>query len=118
MSSYSSLTPKLCSLLGKTERGKNYVSGRNYLLSGEKKNWQVANNQIVFQAHTKFLIQLDELEEAFRYGEEIDEGKIIYGEIGLFYAEDETRITRGNLDRRRFVLITCWKGGERSNVRF
>jgi hypothetical protein len=53
------------------------------------------------------------LKEAFRYGREIEEGRIVYayenGIIGLFYAQDETRITRGNLNDERFILITCWK---------
>jgi hypothetical protein len=53
------------------------------------------------------------LAEAFRFGREIEEGRIVYayedGVIGLFYAWDETQLFRGNLNDERFILITCWK---------
>ena len=62
-------------------------------------------------------LNLDMLEETFRYGKEIEPGKIElqFGKfaVGMFYVKDETRTTRGNLNLERFVITACWKRGGR-----
>jgi hypothetical protein len=62
-------------------------------------------------------LNLDQLEETFRYGQEVEPGKIelSFGEfkVGMFYVKDETRLTRGNLDLERFVITSCWKEADR-----
>jgi len=59
----------------------------------------------------------DELEETFRYGEEMKPGKIVFSygnyEIGLFFVKDETRVWRGDVTQERFVIIACWRRGVR-----
>jgi hypothetical protein len=62
-------------------------------------------------------LNLDQLEETFRYGKEVEPGKIKLNfgafTVGMFYVKDETRITRGNLDLERYIIIACWKEGVR-----
>jgi hypothetical protein len=62
-------------------------------------------------------LNLDQLEETFRYGREEEPGKIKLNfgafTVGMYYAKDETRITRGNLDLERYIILACWKEGVR-----
>jgi hypothetical protein len=51
------------------------------------------------------------LAEAFRYGKEIEQNKIVYGyedQLIVVIYRDENRITRGNLNENKYVIITCW----------
>ena len=55
----------------------------------------------------------DLLTEVFRYGREIIAGQLVYADgdrlIGVFYALDETKLFRGNLNDEWYTIITCWK---------
>jgi hypothetical protein len=51
------------------------------------------------------------LAEAFRYGKEVEPNKIVYPDgdqsIVVIY-RDENRLTRGNLNENKYMIITCW----------
>jgi hypothetical protein len=51
------------------------------------------------------------LAEAFRYGKEVEPNKIVYPDedqlIVVIY-RDENRLTRGNLNENKYIIITCW----------
>jgi len=53
------------------------------------------------------------LTEVFRYGRQTEANRLryAYGDdlVTIIYAEDFTRIFRGDLNDKRFTLITCWK---------
>ena len=61
--------------------------------------------------------QLDDqtLEDTFRQGEEVKEGKIVrkYANysVGIFYKVEETPFHKNIKSENRYVIITCWKGG-------
>ena len=77
--------------------------------TGKKRIGKLQITRLCFTRMNQYGITTDELEEVFRYGREIEEGKIIYGGIGLFYVLDDTRLFRGNLEDNKYIIITCWK---------
>ena len=51
------------------------------------------------------------LAEAFRYGKEVESNKIVYAyedQLIVVIYRDEYRITRGNLNENKYMIITCW----------
>jgi hypothetical protein len=65
--------------------------------------------------------QLNEntLIDVFRYGEEVDKGdkkqvtrQYAYYSVGLWYKVIYTPIHKNIQSEKRFLIITCWKGGE------
>ena len=65
-------------------------------------------------------LNLDQLEETFRYGEEVEPGKLVcsFGNytVGMFYVKDETRVYRGDLNELRYLIIACWRKETRRGV--
>ena len=76
---------------------------------GKKRIGKLQITRLCFVRMNQYGITTEELEEVFRYGREIEKGKIISSEICLFYVLDETRLFRENLEDNKFIIITCWK---------
>lgn len=61
-------------------------------------------------------LAVDTLEDTFRHGEEVKEGKIVrkYANysVGIYYKLEETQFHKNIKSENRYVIITCWKGGE------
>ena len=90
--------------------GKETMTYGIIYYSGKKRIGKLQITHLCFNRMNQYGIITDELEEVFRYGREIEEGKITLGQICLFYVLDETRLFRGNLEDNKFIIITCWKG--------
>jgi hypothetical protein len=62
-------------------------------------------------------LSFDLITDAFRFGEEIEEGKIMraYADftIGLIYKSVQRNVQKGKGKEKHFVIITCWKGVRR-----
>jgi hypothetical protein len=89
--------------------GKETMTHGIIYYTGKKRIGKLQITHLCFHRMNQYRITTDELEEVFRYGREIEEGKIILGQICLFYVLDETRLFRGNLTANKFIIITCWK---------
>ena len=82
--------------------------------AGKKRIGRLSMSKLCFFRMQEYQLTYELLEEAFRYGREIDENKLVYPDgdrfIGVIYAEDHTRggVFRGNLNDIWFTLITCW----------
>jgi hypothetical protein len=102
---FASLAPQ------KSERKEimNNMTQGIIFYTGKQRIGKLQITRLCFMRMNQYGITTDELEEVFRYGNEIEEGKIEYGEIGLFYVLDDTRLFRGNLEDNKFIIITCWK---------
>jgi len=77
--------------------------------TGKKRIEKLQITRLCFFRMNQYGITTDDLEEVFRFGREIEEGKVELGQICLFYVLDEARLFRGNLDDNKFIIITCWK---------
>jgi hypothetical protein len=65
-----------------------------------------------FTKMQEYRISFELLEDVFRFGEEVGEGKLMRSypsfTIGLIYKAGKRRCGQGKT--RQFVIITCWKG--------
>jgi Domain of unknown function (DUF4258) len=70
--------------------------------------------QHAFRKMQEYQLDTKTVEDAFRYGEEISEEKIIrvYSgySVGLIYKPEDTKLYTGKETDTRFVIIICWKG--------
>jgi hypothetical protein len=89
--------------------GKEIMTEGIIFYTGKERIGKLQITRLCFNRMNQYGITTDELEEVFRYGREIEEGKIELGQICLFYVLDETRLFRGNLADNKFIIITCWK---------
>ena len=68
-----------------------------------------------YQKMREYQLDCKTLEDAFRHGEEVKEGKILrkYANysVGMFYKTEETQLHKHIKSENRYVIITCWKGG-------
>jgi hypothetical protein len=68
-----------------------------------------------YQKMREYQLDTDTLEDTFRYGEEVNEGKIVrkYANysVGMFYKLEETQFHKNIKPEEQYVIITCWKGG-------
>jgi hypothetical protein len=63
--------------------------------TGKKRIGKLQITRLCFIRMNQYGISTDELEEIFRYGREIEEGKIVSGRICLFYVLDELDYSGG-----------------------
>ena len=81
--------------------------------TGKKRLGRIHMSRLCFIRMQDYQLTPEILEEVFRYGRQIEANKIrsAYGDdlVTIIYAEDFTRIFRGDLNDQRFTLITCWK---------
>jgi len=81
--------------------------------SGNMRLGKIYMSRLCFVRMQEYQLTPEILAEVFRYGRQIEANKIrySYGDdlITIIYAEDFTRIFRGDLNDKRFTLITCWK---------
>jgi hypothetical protein len=89
--------------------GKENMTEGIIYYTGKERIGKLQITRLCFNRMNQYGITTGELEEVFRYGREIEEGKIELGQICLFYVLDETRLFRGNLADNKFIIITCWK---------
>jgi hypothetical protein len=94
----------------KTER--KYMTEGIIFYTGKKRIGKLQITRLCFNRMNQYGIITDELEEVFRYGREIEEGKIELGQICLFYVLDETRIFRGEFSRQQIYYYHLLEGGE------
>jgi hypothetical protein len=65
----------------------------------------------VFVPMQRYGLTPEILAEAFRYGKEVEPNKIVYAyedQLIVVIYRDEYRITRGNLNENKYMIITCW----------
>jgi len=81
--------------------------------TGKMRLGKMHMSKLCFFRMQEYRLTPEILTEVFRYGRQIETNRIRYsfGDelITIIYAEDYTRIYRGNLNDKRFTLITCWK---------
>ena len=98
-------------LTGAKNRKETYMTMTQGIIfyTGKQRIGKLQITRLCFNRMNQYGITTDELEEVFRYGKEIEEGRIEYGGIGLFYVLDESRLFRGNLEDNKYIIIPCWK---------
>jgi hypothetical protein len=74
---------------------------------------KISLSRLAFKRMAESGLHAETVEDAFRYGEELEDGLIIrkYGNytVGMYYALDETKVFRGDLQSRKYTIITVWK---------
>jgi hypothetical protein len=69
-----------------------------------------------YQKMREYQLDTDTLEDTFRNGEEVEKGKILrkYANysVRIYYKLEETQLHKNINSENRYVIITCWKGGE------
>ena len=80
--------------------------------TGKKRIGKLQITRLCFNRMNQYGITTDELEEVFRFGREIEEGKIELGQICLFYVFDETRFIPGEFSRQQIYYYHLLEGGE------
>jgi hypothetical protein len=80
--------------------------------AGKERIGRLYMSRYCFDRMQQYKLTPELLTEVFRYGREVIPGQLQYADgdklIGVFYAKDETKLFRGNLEDEWFVLITCW----------
>jgi len=91
----------------------NDITQGTIFYSGKMRLGRIHMSRWCFVRMQEYQLTPEILAEVFRYGRQIEANKIrySYGDdlITIIYAEDFTRIFRGDLNDKRFTLITCWK---------
>ena len=80
--------------------------------TGKKRIGRLSMSKLCFARMQENGLTPELLTEVFRYGREVIAGQLVYADgdrlIGVFYAIDETKLFRGNLNDEWYTLITCW----------
>ena len=90
----------------------NMTQGTIYYSGKARIGGIVITKYCYFVPMQKYGLSVELLAEAFRYGKEIEQNKIVYPDgdylIVIICELDEARFTRGNLEDNRYIVKTCW----------
>jgi hypothetical protein len=80
--------------------------------------WRKGKLVLTRRAFTKmqeYHLDTETLEDTFRQGVEVETGKIVQDyinySVGMYYVRDEKYINFKNPAEKRYLIVTCWKGG-------
>jgi hypothetical protein len=114
------LTPELCVLCAReAPQGEKAMNTAGIVFNiSNKRLGRLHLSLLGFRRMHEHKLTPEIIEEAFRYGKEIEPHKIVCNfrdySVGILYARDERFVFRGDLSAIRFVIITCWKGVNRA----